>query len=134
MEMLAAAFGVADAAFSIFGALGQKKNDKRQVQLQFEDNREKIRRRQFEQEQTLGLTKTLAGASGVRNVQGSTPRQYMDVMSKEFEYELNWMREYTDRARRLGMKSASVNADTRVFNAIAGGIQGGTSIYSALNK
>jgi len=122
MEFVAAAIGIGKGIAGIFGAKSQKKIDRKQIQLQYEDNLEKIRRREFDQEQTLGQSKLLTEASGVRHTGGSTAQGFIDVMSSEFKKELDWMQQYADRSRSIGNRRASAAQTTGILNSVFSGI------------
>lgn len=131
MGWVAAAIGIGKFVSGIFGSNAQRKVDKRQTQLQYEDNLEKIRRREFDQAQTQGQANLLTEASGVRHTGGSTAQGFLNVMAGEFKKELDWMSQYAERSRSLGMKRANVAHTTGVVNSIFGGIQTGSSVYGA---
>lgn len=131
MGWLAAAIGIGSALFGISGAGQQKDVDKDQVELAYQDNLEKIRRRKFTQEQTKGAAKAFSEASGVLHTGGSTAQGVLDTMAREFTSEIDWMAKFAAEARRLGMKTASVRHRTNVMGSITGGIQTGASIYGA---
>lgn len=130
MGWVAAAVGIGTALFGGSSAKKQKKVDRAQAQLQFEDNLEKIRRREYTQQQTLGATKAFGETAGVLHRENTTPTNYIKEMASEFKKELDWMKDYAEQARALGMKSASVTARTNTYNAIAGGISAGAQVYS----
>jgi len=73
----------------------------------------------------------LTEASGVRHTGGSTAQGFLDVMAGEFRKELDWMSQYAERSRALGMKRANVAHTTGIFNAISGGIGTGLNVYGA---
>lgn len=129
MGWVAAAVGIGTALFGGSAAKKQKKVDKQQVQLEYEDNLEKIRRREYTQQQTLGATKAYSETAGVLHTPGTTPERYMAEMEDAFKKEIDWMKEYADRAKKLGMKGASVRAQANTLNAIASGISVGASVY-----
>jgi len=129
MGWAALAIGLFTTGAGIFGANKQESVDKDRAQLGYEDNLEKIRRREFAQEQTLGKTKMLTEASGVRHSGGSTAQGYLDTMANEFSKELSWMKDYARQARGLGMKSASVTASANRFGALQSGLSAGSSVY-----
>lgn len=129
MGWVAAAVGIGSALFGRKKAKKQKAVMQQQANLQFEDNLEKIRRREYTQMQTLGATKAFGEASGVLHREGTTPSNYIKEMASEFKKELDWMRDYAEEAKRLGMTSASVQARTNTFNAITSGVQLGASVY-----
>lgn len=129
MGWVAAAVGVASALFGNSSAKKQKRVDQRQANLTYEDNLEKIRRREYTQQQTLGATKALGETAGVLHRENTTPTNYIKEMAGEFKKEIDWMKDYAKQAQQLGMQSASVTARTNTFNAIAGGIQTGAAVY-----
>lgn len=129
MGWVAAAVGVASALFGSSSAKKQKVADRKQAYLAFEDNLEKIRRREYTQQQTLGATKALGETAGVLHRENTTPSNYIKEMSSEFKKEIDWMKEYAHRARDLGLTAASVRSQTNTFNAITGGIQTGAAVY-----
>ena len=132
MGWFAAAIGRTSAVFGIFGAKQQKDVDKQQTELAYNDNLEKIRRREFEQRQTLGTAKAVSQAAGVLHTGGSTAQGVINTMAREFKTELDWMTKFAATARKLGHKRASVAHQTNVMRSISGGIQTGTSIYGAV--
>lgn len=107
-------------ATGIFGAFDQRKLDRQQVEFQYEDNLEKIRRRDFTQKQTLGRAKAFTQASGVRHTGGSTAQGVIDAMSDEFKKELDYMKKYAVTARRLGVKSAKADFTRNLLDAGTG--------------
>lgn len=131
METVAAALGIFQGITGIFGSRKQAKIEREKVQLGFEDNLEKIRRRQFQQDQTLGQAKLITEASGITHSSGSTAQRFMDTMAQEFRYEMDWMREYASRARKLGLKTADVAEDTNFIRSIFGGLKTYASIAGA---
>jgi len=133
MGYISAAIGIGKALFGIGGARNQEKADKQQVQLAYEDNLEKIRRREFAQEQTLGTAVAFGENSGVLRTGGSTAQATLDVMAGEFKKELDWMKQYAKRAKGLGVKSARVNRQANIMGAISGGAQTGLNVYGALS-
>lgn len=132
MGWVAAAIGIGQAALGIFGAKKQKAVDVGQVELQYRDNLEKIRRRKFQQEQVKGAAKAGTEATGVLHAAGSSAQGYLDTMAREFSLELDWMRRFADEARRLGYKGASAAHTTNVLRSLAAGIQTGSAVYSGL--
>ncbi len=131
MEYVAAALGIAKAIGGLWGAGKQKEVDKAQVQLAYEDNLEKIRRRRFEQRQVEGAAKAFSETAGVLHTGGSTAQGVLDTMAREFKFEIDWMREFGERARETGLEAARVRAKTSMFRAITGGAQTGMSLYKA---
>lgn len=129
MEFVALALGLGQAGFGIWGAGRQKDVDKQSAELSYLDNLEKIRRREFEQEQTKGAAKALSETAGVLHTGGSTAQGVLDVMASEFKKELDWMEKFAKEARRLGIKTADVRAQTGIMRSITGGIQTGASLY-----
>jgi hypothetical protein len=121
--MLAIAFGIGSFAAGLFGSGQQKKVDKAAAELTYQSTLEDIRRREFEQEQTKGAAKAFSEASGVLHSGGSSAQQFLDTMATEFRKELKFMRDYANRARELGLKEASLRAQTGAFNALSGGLQ-----------
>jgi hypothetical protein len=105
--------------------------DKAQVQLAYEDNLEKIRRRRFEQRQVEGAAKAFSETAGVTHHGGSTAQGVLDTMAREFKFEIDWMREFGERAREVGLEAARVRAKTSMFGAVTGGITTGMSLYKA---
>lgn len=132
MEWIAAAIGIADAAFGIFGSKDQKKLDQQRVQLGYEDNLEKIRRREFDQNTIQGAAKAFSENSGVLHTEGSTAQGFLDTMASEFEKEISWMQKYADEARRLGMEGASVDYHANILNSVTGGLKTGMSVYESI--
>jgi hypothetical protein len=131
MEYVAAALGIAKAVGGLWGAGKQKEVDKAQVQLAYEDNLEKIRRRRFEQRQVEGAAKAFSETAGVTHHGGSTAQGVLDTMAREFKFEIDWMREFGERAREVGLEAARVRAKTSMFGAVTGGITTGMSLYKA---
>ncbi len=127
----AAALGLFSAGMGLFGASMQHGVEKDRVNLAFEDNLEKIRRRGFTQETILGQAKARSQASGVLHTKGSgsTAQGVLDTMSKEFKKELDWMKYYGNRARKLGMRTADVNLLSNQLGAIGGGFNTASSVY-----
>lgn len=119
----AAIMGGFKTAAGIFGAFSQRGLDEEQTQLEYEDNLEKIRRRKFTQEQTLGQTKAFSEVAGVLHTGGSTAQGVIDTMSSEFRKELAWMQKYAITAKRLGIKRAKSDFSANIFGSIAGGVQ-----------
>jgi hypothetical protein len=128
MEWVALGMGILNLAGGLFGSSKQKKVDKAAAELTYRSNLEDIRRREFEQEQIKGTAKAFSENAGVLHSGGSSAQQFLDTMASEFSREINFMREYATQARRLGLKEASLRAQTGAFNAISGGI----STYSML--
>lgn len=132
MGWVAAAIGIGQAVGGIFGALKQKSVTKSQTELQFRDNLEKIRRRKFTQEQTLGTGTAFSEASGILHSGGSSAQGFLDTMAREFRLELDWMRRFADEARRLGHRGASAAFTTNILGSISSGISTGISAYGSL--
>ncbi len=131
MEYVAIALGIGKALGGLFGASKQKEVDKRQVELAYQDNLEKIRRRDFEMEQTKGQAKAATEAAGVLHSGGSTAQGVLTTMAREFKSELDWMKKFATEARAVGLETARVRAKTSMFGAITGGAQTGMSLYKA---
>lgn len=131
MGYVSAAIGIGSAILGIGGANRQKGVDKQQVELAYADNLEKIRRREFTQEQTMGTAVAFGENAGVLRSGGSTAQATLDVMASEFKKELDWMKQYAQRAKQLGIKSANVRGRTNMLGAITGGAQTGLNIYGA---
>lgn len=131
MEYAAIALGFMKGFGGIWGANKQKDVDKAQVELAYKDNLEKIRRREFTQEQTKGAAKAFSEASGVLHSGGSTAQGVLDTMAGEFKKEIDWMTKFATEARRIGHKTASVRHQANVLGAITGGAQTGASLYAA---
>lgn len=129
MEWIAIALGLGQAIGGIWGAGKQKDVDKQQSELAYLDNLEKIRRRKFQQEQTQGTAKAFSEVAGVLHTGGSTAQGVLDTMASEFKKELDWMQKFANEARRLGIKTADVRAQTNIFRAITSGLQTGASLY-----
>jgi hypothetical protein len=123
MEMLGVGLGLLNFGIGLFGASQQKGIDKEQVGLEYRSNLEDIRRRRFEQRQTIGATKALSETAGVLHTPGSTAQTYIDVMTGEFKQELDFMKFYAERAKKLGMRQAKLNFETGVFGAASAGLQ-----------
>jgi len=129
MEFVAIALGLAQAIGGIWGAGRQKKADKQSTELAYLDNLEKIRRREFEQEQTKGAAKAFSETAGVLHVGGSTAQGVLDTMASEFKKELDWMERFAKEARRIGIKVADVQAQTSTYRSVTGGVQTAASLY-----
>lgn len=123
MEWLAIGLGLFSAGSGIFAGAKQRRQDRYQAALTYKSNQEEIRRREFQQTQTLGATKAFSEASGVVHEFGSTPTEYLQLMTREFATELRFMREYAEQARRLSISQASLNQQTNVFNSLSRGLQ-----------
>ncbi len=134
MGWVSAAIGIFSAGAGIFGAGKQKEVDKDRAELSYQDNLEKIRRRAFTQRQTLGTGKAFTEASGVLHSAGSSAQGFLDTMAREFKSELDWMRRFSEEARKLGYEGARAAYKANVMGSIAGGIQTGVSTYGALKK
>lgn len=130
MEYVAGAMAFAELAGGLWGSNKQKNIDKNKVKLTFADNMEKIRRREFTQEATLGKTKAMSENSGVRHTGGSTAQGYIDTMAQEFKKELDWMKKYASTARDLGLDAANLDYQTNNLNAFTGAISTGASAFS----
>jgi len=104
----------------IFGAGDQRKLERQRVEFGYQDALEKIRRRKFTQEQTLGRAKAIGEASGVRHTGGSTAQGAIDSMALEFKKELDYMKLYATTARRLGVKGAKADYNRNVTDALGG--------------
>lgn len=130
MGAAAIAVGVFTAGAGLWGASKQEQLDEDKVQLSYQDNLEKIRRRGFTQEQIKGQAKARSEHSGVLHRAGSTPQGYVDVMTSEFKKELDWMKKYAEEARRLGMESAHLKKTAASINAISSGIESGMNMYA----
>lgn len=123
MEWVAIGMGIASFASGLFGSSKQKKIDKAAAELTYRSNLEEIRRREFEQEQIKGTAKAFSEASGVEHTFGSSAQEFLDTMAFEFGREISFMRQYAEQARKLGLKEASLRAQTGAFNALSGGLQ-----------
>lgn len=121
MGIAALGFGIAQFGMGLWGSSMQSSLEKERVQLGYEDNLEKIRRRKFTQESTKGEAKAFSEAAGVLHTPGSTAQGYLDVMASEFGKELAWMQKYADEARKLGIKSANVQKRIGGMEAFMGG-------------
>jgi len=119
----AALFGGFKALTGIFGAFNQSDADRERVRLQFEDSLEKIRRRDFTQKQVLGAAKALGESSGVRHTMGSSAQGALDTMSAEFKKELDWMKRYAIRAKKLGMQQASMDFSKNLIGSVSEGVK-----------
>ena len=129
MGAAAAAVGIFTFGAGLWGADKQHELEKERALLGYEDNLEKIRRRGYTQEQIKGQTKARSENAGVLHTAGSTPKGYVDAMASEFKKELDWMKEYAERAKRLGVESANVNRKIGGLNAFSDGVNAGMSIY-----
>lgn len=129
MLFASVAAGLFSTGAGLFGASGQRGADKEQVDLAYKDNLEKIRRREFEQEQTFGQAQAFSQNAGVRHTGGSTAQGFLDTMSFEFKKELDWMKEFANKSRSSGMDRANINYSTNVMGAIKGGLSTGSNVY-----
>ena len=129
MGAAAAAVGIFTAGAGLWGADQQHEIEKQRVELTYQDNLEKIRRRGFTQEATKGAAKAKSENAGVLHTPGSTPQGFMDVMTSEFRKELDWMKEYAKTAKQLGMDSANLDRKVGGINALSSGLNAGMSIY-----
>lgn len=132
MGWVAAAIGIGKAITGLLGAHKQRDIEKDRVQLGYEDNLEKIRRRAFQQQTVQGAAQAFSQNAGVLHSGGSTAQGFLDTMSSEFKKELDWMKKYAKTARSLGMKSANLAHRIGSLNAITGGAQTGMSLYGQL--
>lgn len=123
MEWVAIGMGILNFGAGLFGSGKQKKVDKAAAELTYRSNMEDIRRREFEQEQIKGTAKAFSENAGVLHSGGSSAQQFLDTMANEFTKEIRFMREYATQARVLGLKEASLRAQTGAFNALSGGLQ-----------
>ena len=130
MGPFAAFAGIVTGAAGMFGAGEQNTIDKESVQLTYQDNLEKIRRRGFEQNKVQGAAQAFSQNSGVRHSAGYTAQGFLDTMSYEFKKELDWMKKYAEKARDLGMEQASVDYSTNRMNAISSGMNAASSVMS----
>ncbi len=124
----AAAVGIFTFGAGLWGADAQSQVEKDQVELSYQDNLEKIRRRGFTMEQTKGQAKARSENSGVLHTPGSTAQGFVDVMSSEFKKELDWMNKYAKEAKRLGMDSANLNRKIGGLNAFSSGLSAAGSM------
>lgn len=131
MGYFQAAMAIGGGLFKFDMAGKQKETDRKRVQLSYEDNLEKIRRREFTQEQVKGEAQAYSQAAGVRHTTGSSAQGYLDTMSLEFKRELDWMKDYARRAKQLGMDQASISHKTNVFGALTSVGKGAAGIYGA---
>ena len=106
----------------IMGARNQAGLDRASVEMGYQDNLEKIRRRTFTQNQQVGLTKALTESSGVRHTGGSTAQGYINTMTSEFDKEIKYMQKYALTARRLGNQQASLNFSGSAIDSFFSGI------------
>jgi hypothetical protein len=118
MEYFQAALGVAGGVGQLFGAGKQETIDKERVRLQYADSLEKIRRREFTQEQILGRTKAFSQASGVLHTGGSSAQGVIDTMSREFRLEIDWMKKFAEKSRELGLKSARADSKANMLKGL----------------
>lgn len=123
MQWAAAAVGIFAGALSV-GA--QREVDRDRVDLQYADNLEKIRRREWTQENQKGLAKARSENSGVLHSGGSTAQGALDTMANEFGRELRWMKEYAKKSKQLGIRSASVKEGAGYINAVSSGLSAGS--------
>jgi hypothetical protein len=118
--MGAGALFVAGANFMFGNAMSdeQRRLDKERIQLTYQDNLEKIRRRAFMQEATKGKAKARSETAGVRHTASSTPQGYMATITSEFKKELTWMKHYAETAKRLGMQQSALERKGRQMDLI----------------
>jgi hypothetical protein len=116
------ALGLFSAGVGFMGAKRQGDFDKEVVDLEYKSDMEDIRRKQFEQEQILGITKAFSQNAGVLHSGGSTAQGYVSTMESEFTKELKFMRSYAEEARRLGKESAEMRELTNILNSFSSGM------------
>lgn len=131
MIWAALAIGIASAAAGAIGASKQKDIEEERVELSYQDNLEKIRRRKLQMNQTQGAATAFSQSAGVRHTGGSTAQGVLDTMAMEFKREIDWMKDYADKAKRLGIKAADASYDANIMGALTGGVQTGLSVYGA---
>lgn len=134
MEYFQAAMGIAGGIGQLFGAGDQKTLDQERVKLGYQDNLEKIRRREFTQEQIKGRTKAMSEASGVLHSGGSSAQGAIDTMSREFGLELDWMKKFAEKSRDLGLKSASLQGKSNTLKGLGSIGTGLFQGYEAFNS
>lgn len=123
MGFFSAAMGLTQAFTGVVGAYEQLSVDKERTRLSYQDNLEKIRRRDFSQRQTLGTSKARSQASGVLHTGGSSAQGGIDTMTREFKYELDWMKRYAERGLKLGLQSADIDWTKNVMTSLSEGMQ-----------
>lgn len=121
MGPAAIGFGIMQFGMGLWGSSAQADLEKDRIQLGYEDNLEKIRRRKFAQESTKGKAKAFSEAAGVLHTGGSSAQGYLDTMAQEFGKELDWMQKFADEARKLGIEAADVEKRIGGMQAFAGG-------------
>ncbi len=119
----AAVMGGFKAFAGIFGAFSQDDLTQQGIQFKYEDNLEKIRRRKFTQQQTLGKTKAFSENAGVLHSGGSTAQGVINTMSSEFQKEINWMHKFATTQALLGKKQATLDLQAGILGSAAGGVQ-----------
>jgi hypothetical protein len=119
----AAVMGGFKAFTGIFGAFKQDEADQEAIQLRYEDNLEKMRRRKFTMKQTIGKTKAFSENAGVLHTGGSTAQGVINTMAAEFQKEINWMHKFATTQQRLGKKQAKIDFQANIIGAAAGGAQ-----------
>jgi hypothetical protein len=119
----AAVMGGFKAFAGIFGAFKQDDLTQQGIQFKYEDNLEKIRRRKFTQQQTLGRTKAFSENAGVLHSGGSTAQGVIDTMTAEFKKEIDWMHKFATTQRILGKKQARFDFEANIIGSAAGGLQ-----------
>lgn len=128
MGWAALAVGLVTFGAGLWGADAQEEIEHDRVELAYQDNLEKIRRRGFQQESIKGQAKARSENAGVLHRGGSTAEGFMTTLSVEFKKELDWMKQYADRARSLGIEAAHVERKIGGINAAASGISAGASV------
>lgn len=119
----AALMGGLKAFTGIFGAFQQDELTQEGIQLQYEDNLEKMRRRKFTMKQTLGKTKAFSENAGVLHSGGSTAQGVINTMAGEFHKELAWMHKFATTQALLGKKQARLDLQAGIIGSAAGGAQ-----------
>jgi hypothetical protein len=105
-------------AAGAFGASGSKKAAKKQAKLDQAEAREVMRRRKQDFNAEIGMTRTMIGASGVRNnVRGSTPQKYVDEMTKQYMEEMRWMKNWGASLYKAGNDTAKSQFNAGLLNA-----------------
>jgi len=86
-----------------------KKAGKAQADLILKTHQENRRRKEYAQDQSLGLAAATSGASGLMQT-GST-KVYQDQLASEYQRELQWMDEAAKLAARAAKRGASQAGD-----------------------
>lgn len=115
------AFGLFKTGVGLAGAGLQADHEKELTELSYESDQEDIRRREFEQDTIKGAAKAMSENAGVLHTSGSTAQGYLDTMEYQFGKELQFMKDYAERARQLGHDATGLRKMSNIFDSLAGG-------------